>query len=157
MDKYDVNVLKTAFLYRSLHYVEWSGKDKNGSSDLNICLSGQSTFSRHISSLSGKSIKQREIVILDPLISGYKDCHVLYVYAANIGIIEQLKEKGIEKGILTVSDFNDSGGRGGILNLVLHGENIRLEINNTLAEKNDLKVSAKLLRVAKVIKDDNNE
>ena len=80
-------------------------------------------------------------------------CHLLF-----IGRSEATKLRGILKNlearsILTVSDMEDFVGQGGMIQFVLHENRVRFDINSSAAAKSDLKLSSKLLSVARRITD----
>jgi len=53
---------------------------------------------------------------------------------------------------LTVGENKDFAGLGGVINLTLEGDKLRFEINLDSATQTPLKMSSKLLALAKIVK-----
>ena len=78
---YDEYALKTAFLYRSLHYIEWPAiPTNNADTSLTICAVSNDAFSSTIESLHLKAVKQHKIIV--KTFDHYRqmhDCQVVYI------------------------------------------------------------------------------
>ena len=55
--------------------------------------------------------------------------------------------------VLTVSDMEGFAQQGGVINLVIRNQRLGFEINEDAAQRANLKISSKLLKLAKVVKD----
>jgi hypothetical protein len=55
--------------------------------------------------------------------------------------------------MLSVSDVEGFGQRGGMVNLLTTGRKIRIEVNMDEARRNGFDISAKLLRLARIVTD----
>ena len=78
-----------------------------------------------------------------------KGCHLLYVCASEKHQTTRILESQRNKHVLTVSDIEHFNEDGGMIFLHREGKNIRFEINQNEAEKAGLKISSKLLQLAK--------
>jgi len=78
-------------------------------------------------------------------------CHVLFVSRLEkdrAGLLNRVK--GLS--ILTVSDAAEFAEQGGMVTLVLASKRVSPEINQTVAEEAGLRISAKLLKLARLVK-----
>ncbi len=139
------HLLKAAFVYNFLKFVRLP-KD---SSEITICIEGNSPMGEALKSLEGKRVNDQVIrlkecsVHCDP-----KACQVLFL--AN-GSEKRIKEmvKGCEKdGILTISDLPEAVDNGVMIGLVRIEGKIRFEVNLRSAQKAGIFISSKLLRLS---------
>ena len=151
--RYEEYAIKTAFLYRSLHYVEWS--TTNGNKNLiSICIHKSDKFSETIYSLNNRKVNGRTISITN--IASYDDtreCNVLYIPAEKPAIVKQILRKLENSNILTISDRNEFAKYGVILNFPLVNQKVVIEVNVDAANKQSIRFSAKLLRIAEIVGD----
>jgi hypothetical protein len=151
---YDEYALKTAFLYRSLHYIEWPEiPSHEGDTSITICTIAHDAFSDTLKSLHYKSVKQRKIIV--KTFTHYDqmhECQVVYIGRKAANDVLNFFSK---KDVLTVSDYPGFIEDGGIINFPLQRDKVTIEINNNEAIKHNLKISAKLLRVA-IVKNNPN-
>ena len=153
-DEYQV---KAAFLYNFAKFVEWpEGAFKTPTDPIIICVLGRSPFGSLLEqSVKGKQIEGRALVIRQ--ISEPREasgCHLLFVTASekkrSPAILELLKSASV----LTVGETSNFAAAGGVINFKLEDGKVGLEINVCSAERARLKISSKLLSLAKIIKDD---
>jgi len=140
-------------LYRSLHYVEWS--TKNGDKNLIvICVTNTDKFSETIHSLHKRAVNGRTISLQN--IASYDDieeCDVLYIPTGKSTDLRQTLSKLENNNILTISDRQGSAKQGVILNFPVENQKVMIEINIDAANKQSIRFSAKLLRIATIIGD----
>ncbi len=77
---------------------------------------------------------------------------MVFLSASEEGHIDAVLQDLKTKSILTVGDMKSFARRGGIVFFVRRKNTVRLEINLRAAERAGLKISAKLLEVAKIVK-----
>ena len=80
-------------------------------------------------------------------------CHLLFVSRSEEKNLPEILAKIKNWNTLTVSDMEGFAQSGGVINFVTVEKKIRFEINLDAAERADLKISSKLLRLAKIVKD----
>ena len=102
--------------------------------------------------INGKTANGRRLVV--KRFSNFKAltfCHIVFVRSSERDRIRQtLAAAG--PGALTVGETEGFAQSGGIINFTLVDGKLRLEINQTSAERGGLKISAKLLSLARVIR-----
>ena len=81
---------------------------------------------------------------------GPKLCQILYLSAMTKDVPRILASVG--PGVLTVGEEGDSFLRnGGVIAFVIENRRVRFEVNQTAAENAGLKLSSRLLRVARSV------
>ncbi len=149
-------LIKAAFLYNFAKFVEWpEDAFASSSSPIKLCILGDDPFGAAIKSIHGKTIRGRDLVI--NFISKAKDleqCHILFVSASEKDKLAQVINQIKDTNILTVGDMAYFSHHGGMIRLFKAGAKIKFEINIDAARTADLKISSKLLNLAKIVKND---
>lgn len=146
--------LKAVYIYNFLQFVEWpqSAFDSE-SSPIVIGILGEDPFGKIMDeAVKSEKIGNHPIIVKRfKLISETNDCHVLYVCASEDRNLKNIFIHVKELPILTISDINDFAEEGGNINFYVDDNKLRFEINVKSLQNAKLKVSSKLLRLAKVI------
>jgi hypothetical protein len=83
-----------------------------------------------------------------------KKCHVLFFHATKEHDFYDIVELVRDNNVLTIGETKDFVTKGGVIGFVVEKKKVRFEINLTAARRAKLKISSKLLRLAKrVIKE----
>lgn len=150
VDEYQV---KAAFLYNFAKFVEWpSGVFQSATEAISICVLGQNPFGRSLEdTVSGHAIDGRSLIVRNiSNLSQVAKCHVLFVSSAGNRPLPQ-PLSGKETGVLIVGESETPGADGLVINFRLDGGKVRFEINVEAAERENLRISSKLLSLAHVI------
>ncbi len=78
-----------------------------------------------------------------------KKCHVLFFHATKGHNYHDFVELVRDSSVLTVGNMKDFTAKGGIIGFVVEKKKVRFEVNLTAAKRANLKISSKLLRLAK--------
>jgi len=146
--------VKAAFLFIFAKFVEWPSQTfASPETPLEICVLGQDPFGREFEQrIVEKVVNSRQITVAHPQgVAQARGCQILFVASS-----EKLRIRGILEGlkgasVLTVADTPSFIQTGGIINFVLDQDRVRFEINLKAAELAHLKLSARLLTVAKQV------
>jgi uncharacterized protein DUF4154 len=146
--------VKAAFLYNFAKFVEWpAGAFSGPTSPIVIWVLGEDPFGDALGSLKGKTANGRPIVVRYAANLGELErCHLLFVSASEKANLPKILQTTKGWGILTVGDMNGFAQDGGIINLVNEEQQIRIEVNMEAAQLSRLKISSKLLALAKIVK-----
>jgi hypothetical protein len=145
--------IKAAMLYNFAKFVEWPPAARtDAQAPIVVGVLGQDPFGAVLDdTMRDKSVYGRSILVrrfrtladLDP-------CHVLFISRSERKRVPEILRSLQKSSVLTVSDAERFAGLGGIIGFTLRGNRIRFEINNDAARRAGLKISSKLLRLAKV-------
>jgi len=154
VDEYEV---KAAFLYNFTKFIEWT---KMPDSDVfNICILGDDPFGIALDQLvKGKAAYGRKIQIQrlkEPVEA--RQCQIVFVRREEETKAAKLVEAVRGTQALTVSERGKFARTGGMVYLSTKDGHVSVGINPAAAETAGLKVSAKLLSLAKNFKDDIEE
>lgn len=145
---------KAAFMLKMLNFVQWSG---DAHRDLVIGVVGaDATMDALQRQASGKPVNGRNVVVrrLSPE-ADLRSCQIVFIGASERKNQSTLLEKLRGSNVLTVSEVDGFGQRGGIINLLLSGGRIRMEVNPHAAERAHLQISSRLLSLATIVNDGN--
>ncbi len=146
--------VKAAYLYNFLKFVEWPReKSAEASAYYIIGVIGEDPFGPALVRIGRKSVKGRPLKIKRfKSMEELETCHILFISASEKGRIENMLKRLNQMPVLTVGDVAGFTQRGGMINLVKSGKKVRFEINREAAEKTGLKISSKLLKLARIVK-----
>jgi len=139
--------VKAAYIYHLARFVEWPDLP---SDHMNICVLGSDPVGDMLLQLSQRQVKGR---ILDVRLNHNLDpasCHVVFISRSNRSWKHVLAALH-GKNVLTVSDIENFARGGGIIGFYSDGGRIKFEINLAAADVNDLKISSKLMELARQV------
>ena len=145
--------VKAAFLYKFASFVEWLPESTNVV--LCIAIVGEDLFGGALDQVvKGKSINGRAFSI-QRFKSGREaaGCQIVFISVSERKRVRSILAQMEGGGVLTVSEIPGFCRAGGMINFELQDDKVRIEINPDAAERGRLKVSSKLLSVAKVVRE----
>lgn len=142
--------VKSAYLYHMTKFVEWPTLPPDV---LRICVIGSDQIGGMLEELSNRQVRDHvlriEVNANDPT-----RCQVLFLGRAEKRTNEILARiKGLS--VLTVSDRDDFVRSGGIVGFYLESGKVKLEINPEAARTANLKISSRLLELARPVSTSN--
>lgn len=143
--------VKAGFIYNFARLVEWPATTAPG---MTLCIVGADPFGSAKDSLKGKTVGGLGLdVRLAPPGSSVADCRIVFVSptasATELGAILQ---QTAGHPILTIGDAEGLAARGIIINFYRQEDAVRFEINIDAAQRAGLKVSSRLLNLARVVR-----
>ena len=143
---------KAAFVLKLLNFVQWPGALSH---DLVIGVVGADATGDALQRLAyGKPANGRGIVVRRLAHDGdIKACQVIFVGASEARNIPLMLERLRGSSVLTVGESEGFGQHGGIVNVLLNGGRIRIEVNPHAAERAHLQISSRLLSLATIVAD----
>jgi hypothetical protein len=148
----------TALIYNFARFVTWPETSFPSSNDpLIIAAIGDGALQKELSSLEGKQVEGRTIVVkrvsFERALAPNLPHHILYIPQLPPRQLSSLMQAVAKKPVLTISTMQDFALKGGILHLQDTLHTISFSINLDSAEQADLIISSKLFPLAtKVIK-----
>jgi hypothetical protein len=146
--------VKAAFLYNFANFVEWP-QDALGpaGSRLKVCVVGVDPFGGALDdAFRGQSVQGRRVeIVRGPSLAALGRCHILFLPQT-----EQRRWLDLVKELhgaptLTVGDGPPLARQGGMVNFIVEAKRVRFEINKAAAEQAGLRISSKLLSLARVV------
>ena len=149
--------LKALFLYNFGSYVEWPPDAfSSGQAPFVIGVLGSAPLERTLAGLAAtKTIAGRQILVESfSSVEEIKACQILFI-ARNVDVRQQRQavEKLRNRRVLIVGESVGFAGQGGSVNFFIESNKIRFEINPDTVKQQELKISSKLLSLAKIVGD----
>jgi hypothetical protein len=149
------NEIKAAFVYNFARFVDWPPESfADAGSPLVVGVVGGDPIGAVLDkALTGKSANGRALTVRRVAIGAeMKACHIVFVCASETGKMQQISEALRGASTVTVADWDRFIERGGMIQLTRENNRVGLLINVGLAERSRLKVSSKLLSLARVVR-----
>jgi hypothetical protein len=146
--------VKAAFLFHFVQLVEWPvGAPGNDVNPVTVCTIGEDPFQGDLeATLAGQSVGTRPFRVrhLKPL-EDFQGCQVLFVSRRDAVRLGRLLVELKDGPILTVGESDGFAQQGGMIGFLLVDNKVRFEINLEAAERANLKISSRLLLLAKSV------
>jgi hypothetical protein len=146
--------VKAAFLFHFVQLVEWpAGEPGNQGDPLTLCMLGEDPFRGDLEvTLAGKSVGNRPLRVrhLRPAES-FEGCQVLFVGRRDAARLSRVLLELKDGPILTVGESDGFVEQGGMIGFCLVENKVRFEINVQAAEQAKLRISSRLLLLAKMV------
>ena len=146
--------VKAAFLYNFAKFTEWPLDALPVGGRLELCVMGDVPIADALErTIKGRTIEGHELAVRVVDGSETAPCHLLYVNGADSVRLAHQIERLRGKSVLTVSDGARFAQGGGIVQLRLENERMLFTINVTAADRARLRLSSKLLGLARIVRD----
>lgn len=146
--------VKAAVLYYFVKYVEWpSAAFSHGGAPFVVGVIGDDPFGSAIDqAINGKTVNGHHMTIRRlKWGQNMRDCHILFVSSSEQKRLPQILESLNGANVLTVGEMDRFSQQGGIIGLVMENSKVRFEINKAAADQARLKISSRLLELARKV------
>ena len=138
--------IKAAYLYNFLKYVEWP---KPLNRTFLICVAGQNPFGNVLEGLTKNERVRGNPVKTEIILAPEPGCDV--IFTPRTSNMPAYLSSAAGMPILTVGETGNFIERGGIVNFFVDDGKVRFEINPAAAERAGLRISSRLLQLAKIV------
>jgi hypothetical protein len=138
--------VKAAYLYNFLKFVEWPADAPPG--PLTICVAGRNPFGTVLRDLVRDEIIEGRPVEMRVILEPETNCHLLFVPEG--AALRAYLRGASGRPMLTVGESDTFIDEGGMASFYMDRGNIRFAISPTAAERARIRVSARLLQLAKI-------
>lgn len=145
--------VKAAFLLNFTRFVEWpDGAFSGPASPFAICVIGKDPFGEILDdTLAGEAVNGRKFVVRRFLDAPPpRACHVAYLVSPAKDSAKLIQDLG--PAVLTVGEGEAFARDGGIIAFVLQDRRVRFDVNSAAASACGLRLSSKLLNVARIVR-----
>lgn len=147
------NKVKTAYIYNFTKFIDWPGEAVTETAEsIRICFVGNDPLRTLLGELNNRQVNGRPIKIIR-----FKDlgtlspCDMIYISRSEERQLPLILQRLQGMPVLTISDIPQFSQRGGMIGFVTENERVKIEVNQRNVRQAGLKVSAKLLEVARII------
>jgi hypothetical protein len=149
--------LKAAFLLNFARFTIWPDTALPTGTPLMFCVSGDDRVADAIQELARRQqVQDRAVLVHRVKADVAVMCHLLYSSAGQLDRDQRLLRALAATPVLTVSDSPEFTRAGGIVNFYVDNGKMRFAMNPKAAERAQLKISSKLLNLARIVKDGSN-
>ena len=152
----DLNQAKANMLWNIAKFVEWPALADDHSSPLVFTILGEDDLAVSLAGLlSSRTVNGRPVFVrFARRPQDARGSQILYLAASESGQMAHVLAAVDSTAVLTVSDAPGFAAHGGMVGFETEGTRVRFEVNRNQAERNGLKLSAKLLSLAKLVDSD---
>jgi YfiR/HmsC-like len=144
--------IKAAYLLNFTKFVEWpTNRFPAPTAPIRVGVLGKDPFGDDLDqTMSGRVIENRkfEIVRLEEAEAAVT-CHIVFISSSERRRLPQIVETLHKAGVLTVGEHEQFVEQGGIIRFFLHEDTVRFEINARAADSAGLRISSKLMQIAR--------
>jgi hypothetical protein len=144
--------VKAAFIYHFAKFVEWPVGAPSG--PIKIGILGKDPFGSTLdNTVKGKTANGRTLVIKRlTRTEDARSCHIVFVSASEKSRVTEILATIKGAPVLVIGDVERFAHRGGTVNFYPEQNKVRFEVNVDAADKAGLKISSKLLSLARIVK-----
>lgn len=149
--------VKAVFLYNFAKFIEWPPEAPPEAHDpIIIGIVGKDPFGVLLEQIvNGKTVDRRSLAVKrfkrgDDL----RGCHILFISSSEKEHLRAILDSLKGASVLTVGETEGFARRGGVINFVLEDNKVHFEINVDAAARARVKISSKLLSLARVLRDE---
>lgn len=146
--------IKAAFIYNFAKFVDWPSLDTAASDQpIIVGVLGEDPFGQNLEGvINGKTANGRRVAIKRfANLQSLTPCHILFISSSQRNL-QQVFSAVAASGVLTIGETDRFADTGGIIQLAMLEGRVRLVVNQAAAERAGLRISAKLLGLARVIR-----
>lgn len=144
--------VKAVFLLNFTKFIEWpAAAFERPESPVTICILGEDPFGAALSQVvSGEVVNGRKVAVQRiKHVPAPKSCQVLFVGRPEGPAGKSLPDLG--PGVLTVGEGESFEREGGMIAFIIENRRVRFDVNQAAAGRAGLKISSKLLSVAREV------
>jgi hypothetical protein len=136
-----------------VRFTTWPGETQAYMKDaIDFCVVGDNVVQQSFVSIDHKAVGNKTLHVVNlSRLRNFEQCHVLYISELKNNILLQLFVEIKKRPLLTIGKGNDFALQGGMVGMDNTDGKITLYINLPVAQESNLNISARLLKLAKII------
>ena len=141
--------VKAGFIFNFIVFTEWPETTVEA---INLCIYGEDYFGNSIDALQNKTSRDKQIRVIR-LDSEFEleQCQVVFISRNVIGNLSNILDRLKDGPVLTLADSPNAASQGVMINMKMKNEQIIFEINLAAILKSGLRISSKVLQLAKKV------
>jgi hypothetical protein len=150
--------LRAAFLFNFVKFTGWPSESLPQAAPVVVCIVGDEHVADAFEALTkdqtvdGRRLTTRRMK-RDDAVAG---CHLLYAAELDARRARDVVSGSAGQAVLTVSDFTEFVEVGGVASFFVENGKMRFAVNPDAVERARLRISSKLLGLARIVRDDTN-
>jgi hypothetical protein len=146
--------VKAAFVYNFARFVEWPDEAQAPAAPMTVGIVGDRQLASLVEeTLRDKTVRGRPFVVRHfPAPENLALCHILIIPLRDKLAVQRTLHVAENSPTLTIGEIPGFSEWGGVIELVLEENKFRFEINAGAARRGGLKISSRLLQLARSVK-----
>ena len=143
--------IKAAFLYNLAKFTEWPKGTDGGA--FSVCVVGEDPFGQDLDTIAATKTVGDQTLAVHRFRSPehITACRILFVSRSEAHRLDAILARTGRSATLLVGDTEGFAENGIMINFYVDQDKIRFEINETAVTEANLKISSKLLRIARIV------
>lgn len=147
--------LKAAYLLNFVRFTEWPAAVLASGAPITLCVVNNRAVSSLLADLTkDRLVEGHTLVVTTPKPGALASCHLLFASDLEPHAAAALIASVAGKPVLTVSDMNKFAQHGGVAHFFVEQGTLGFAINLEAAQRAGVRLSHKLLSLAKIVKED---
>lgn len=149
----DEATLKAALLFNFAKFIEWPALPAGA--PVVLCVVGDNPVMSALDEVvTGQQAAGRKLQVIKPRDgAAWSACQMLFIAGTEVGRSSIALDRLRQRPVLTVSDGNAFARTGGIIEFYREGDRMRFAINAVAAERAGVRISSRLLDLAKIVRE----
>lgn len=146
--------VKAAYIYNFTKFVYWDKRKGDTTiSPIVICVLGHDPVGNLLKDFSENQGSSRTITVKqsENATTALSDCHLIFIGVSEKQQLPAIFQQLRGSHVLTVSDIRGFARQGGMIGFFIEDGRVRIEIDLNAVNDGGLKVSAKLLEIARIV------
>lgn len=146
--------VKAALLRNFVQFIDWPSQSfAQSDSPLEVGVLGEDPFGSLLERIfEGESFDGHAVIVLrSDHLEDLVRCHLLFISTSEKERLSEILSRLDQQSVVTVGETDGFARRGGVINFYIEDNKVRFEINITVAEQKNLKISSQLLRRARIV------
>jgi hypothetical protein len=147
--------VKAAFIYNFARFIEWPPEAfANADAPFVIAVVGTDPFNGALEqAVAGKKVGTRRVEIRHfDSVEKIGSCQILFLPTTDDDAQAQIIHKVANDHVLTVGDSENFDSNGGSFRFFMEDNKMRFEVNTDATDRDKLRISSKLLKLARIYK-----
>ena len=145
--------IKAVYLYNFAKFVYWPDSAfVDATAPIIIGVVGKNPFGDVLSqAVAGETLNNRPLQVTHFKTMPINTCHILFVSRSENENLTNILETAHKHNVLTVGETDEFIKRGGMVRFVFENNRVRYDIAPTVAQQADIRISSKMLKLARRI------
>jgi hypothetical protein len=146
--------VKAAFIYNFAKFTDWPAAAGGTPDALVLCAFSDESYAPALAAIEGKPVQGRAMrVRRDVRLGDIKSCHMMFIAESAARRSPELLRAARAAPVLTIGEAEGFAEPGGMIGLIAEDNRVQFEINTEAVQRARLKISAQLLRLARIVKE----
>lgn len=144
--------IKAVYLYHFASFTEWP-ENPESMNEIKLCITSQGEVETQLRRLDGKELERGRVLRIAEPTQGQiaKNCNMVFLGEGSRSALERVENRLQGIPVLTISDQAGFARRGGMIEMFLRDDRVRMRINIGATRSSGLRLSSKLLRLAEIV------